>query len=280
MELVHEGDEATASVALNSYSWPKRATPLTYIPYGITGVSPSSGPYAGYTEILVSGKGFTSEIAENAKCRFGIESNSVVVDAEVLDYTKLMCKSPPDFKLPTGADEFLSVPFGIAFNKEEFQPWTEGTNRFRFYTQPRISQADPDEVTIGKMAEIFVSAEEGTKFFEPVPSGGSSSSQNQYGIHCNFEDFGNTVGMYINETTLLCVSPRIPGDSDDYSTETVKLSVAMNGQDFNEIESDAHVTFIGTGSNLGLFKFLLTAILLGLLFVALGYAGMALWTYF
>ena len=86
--------------------------------------------------------------------------------------------------------------------------------------------------------------------------------------------------MYINETTLLCVSPRIPGDSDDYGTEKVKLSVAMNGQDFNEIESEAYVTFIGTGSNLGLFKFLLTAILLGLLFVALGYAGMALWTYF
>jgi len=85
--------------------------------------------------------------------------------------------------------------------------------------------------------------------------------------------------MYINETTLLCVSPRIPGDPEDYSTEKVKLSVAMNGQDFNEIESEAFVTFIGNGSNLGIFKFLLTAILLSLLFVALGYAGIALWTY-
>jgi len=77
--------------------------------------------------------------------------------------------------------------------------------------------------------------------------------------------------MYINDTTLLCVSPRVPGESDDYSTEKVKLTVAMNGQDFNEIESEAYVTFIGTGSNLGMFKALLTIILLGLFLVALFY---------
>jgi len=45
----------------------------------------------------------------------------------------------------------------------------------------------------------------------------------------------------------------------------------MNGQDFNEIESEAYVTFIGTGSNLGMFKALLTIILLGLFLVALFY---------
>jgi hypothetical protein len=167
---VNEGEEHTASVALNSYSWPKKVTPLTYIPYGVTNVSPSSGPYTGYTEILVTGKGFTNEIAENAKCRFGIDSNNIVVEAEVMDYTKLICKSPPDFKLPNGADEFLSVPFGIAFNKEELQPWTEDLHRFRFYTQPKIAEANPDEIQIPKMAEIFVTADEGTKFFEPVPS--------------------------------------------------------------------------------------------------------------
>jgi hypothetical protein len=170
MDLVNEGEEHTASVALNSYSWPKKVTPLTYIPYGVTNVSPSSGPYTGYTEILVTGKGFTNEIAENAKCRFGIDSNNIVVEAEVMDYTKLICKSPPDFKLPNGADEFLSVPFGIAFNKEELQPWTEDLHRFRFYTQPKIVEANPDEINIPKMAEIFVTADEGTRFFEPVPS--------------------------------------------------------------------------------------------------------------
>lgn len=45
MDLVNEGDSHTASVALNSYSWPKKENPLTYVPYGVTGVFPSSGPY-------------------------------------------------------------------------------------------------------------------------------------------------------------------------------------------------------------------------------------------
>ena len=139
-----------------------------------------------------------------------------------------MCKSPPDFKLPSGSDESLSVPFGISFNKEEFLPWTEDLHRFRYYVQPKIASADPDEVVIGKMAEIFVTAEEGSIFFEPVPIN-HGKGQNNYGISCNFEDFGNTFGMFVNDTTLLCVSPRIPGDADDYATEQVKLSVAMNG---------------------------------------------------
>lgn len=55
MELLNEGDEHKASVALNSYSWPKGgdSKPQTFIPYGVKSISPSSGPYTGYTEILV-----------------------------------------------------------------------------------------------------------------------------------------------------------------------------------------------------------------------------------
>lgn len=109
IELVPEDAVHHATVALNSYSWPKPASDevaeaLTFIPYGVTGIYPNSGPYSGFTEVLVQGKGFTPEIAEFAQCRFGVDANQVVVKAEVLDYTKLMCRTPENFPLPQGAD--------------------------------------------------------------------------------------------------------------------------------------------------------------------------------
>jgi hypothetical protein len=161
IELISEGEVAYANVALNSYSWPHNDAnaPLTYTPYGIVGVFPSSGPYSGFTDILIQGKGFTEEIADKAKCRFGIDSNYAIVDAEVMDYTKLVCRSPADFHLPIGASSHISVPIGIAFNGEEFKPWTEGLNRFRFYNNPVIVEASPNEVTIGKMAEVYLLAD-------------------------------------------------------------------------------------------------------------------------
>ena len=37
------------------------------------------------------------------------------------------------------------------------------------------------------------------------------------GILCNFEDeFGTSMGMYINETTVMCVTPHIQGRPEDY----------------------------------------------------------------
>jgi len=130
--------------------------------------------------------------------------------------------------LPQGADQRLSVPIGISFNDEEFKPWTEDLHRFRFYTNPKIKAAIPDEVKIGRMAEIMLIAEDDSPaFFETVPTG--KSSKDQFGILCNFEEFGHSMGVYINETALLCVSPRVPGDPEDYHRETVLVTVAMNG---------------------------------------------------
>lgn len=53
---------------------------------------------------MITGKGFSSDIADKARCRFGVDSNNVIVDAEVIDYTKLVCHSPADFKLPSTSD--------------------------------------------------------------------------------------------------------------------------------------------------------------------------------
>lgn len=274
MDLVNEGDHLPATLALNSYSWPKGVA-IPFVPYGLTGVFPSAGPYSGFTDILLQGKGFTEELAPKAKCRFGIDSNYAVVDAEVIDYTKLVCRSPASFNLPQGGDERMSVPIGISFMGEEFRPWTEGLHRFRFYLNPVIREAVPDEVKIGKMAEIILLADEDSPhFFEPVPTG--KTSKDQFGILCSFEEFGHSMGMYVNETALLCVSPRVPGDPEDYSRETVKVSVAMNGQDFDDIDSYAHVTFVGTGSDLYIWKWIITFILVALLLLALAMCCSAL----
>jgi hypothetical protein len=96
-------------------------------------MQPASGPYDGYTDVMVHGRGFTDEIAENARCKFGTDGNYAVVEAEVLDYKRLVCRSPAEFMLPETADEQISVPFGIAFGEEDTKPWTKGTWRYKFY---------------------------------------------------------------------------------------------------------------------------------------------------
>ena len=58
------------------------------------------------------------------------------------------------------------MPIGVAFLEEEFDPWTESVHRFRYYAPPRIIQADPDEIEVGKMAEVFVFADENSEFWE------------------------------------------------------------------------------------------------------------------
>ena len=77
------------------------------------------------------------------------------------------------------------------------------------------------------------------------------------------------MGMYVNETTVLCVSPHIPGQPDDYYQESVQVAIAMNGQDFNDMHSDAEELFIGTGSNMKLIHFILGTLLVGLLILSI-----------
>ena len=96
-----------------------------------------------------------------------------------------------------------------------------------------------------------------------------SKSGDTTGILCNFEDFGTSMGLYINETTILCVTPHIKGRPEDYYRETVQVTVAMNGQDFNEMQSDAYVTFIGQGSDGKLLYFIIASLLIALLIIAL-----------
>jgi hypothetical protein len=67
---------------------------------------------------LIVGKGFSEELQDKAKCRFGIAADYAIVEAEVLSYDKMICRSPAEFKLPPTADTTLSVPLGVSFNED------------------------------------------------------------------------------------------------------------------------------------------------------------------
>jgi len=49
----------------------------------------------------------------------------------------------------------------------------------------------------------------------------------------------------------------------------VKLSVALNGQDFDEDNSEVEFTFVGTGSTLVFWPYVIGTLLIGLLLIAL-----------
>jgi hypothetical protein len=66
----------------------------------------------------------------------------------------------------------------------------------------------------------------------------------------------------------MCITPSVPDDPESIYRETVTVTVAMNGQDFNEDYSSATFTFVGTGSNLAIWHFILGTLLIGLLVIA------------
>jgi hypothetical protein len=166
MALAKENEPFEAKFALNSYSWVGTSPAQLYMPYGVIDIQPRSGPYDGFTDIFITGAGFTPEIAEFAKCRFGVDQDFAVVDAEVLDFNRMTCRSPETFKLPTEGSKTISVPFGIAFGNENYHPWTLDKNRYMFYENPYLVQATPAEVKIGRMAEIFVRADSKQPYLE------------------------------------------------------------------------------------------------------------------
>lgn len=166
MPLAKEGEPFESKIALNSYSWVGTNPASLFMPYGITDMQPRSGPYDGFTDIFITGAGYTSEIAENAKCRFGVDQDYAIVEAQVLDFNRMTCRSPENFKLPQEGSKTISVPFGISFGNENYHPWTLGNNRYLFYENPYLVEAIPAEVKIGKMAEIFVRADPQKPFIE------------------------------------------------------------------------------------------------------------------
>jgi len=95
METVAEGERLLAQTALNSYSWsaPNEDEGDTYyVPYSVNQIYPMSGPATGGTDVIIHGRGFLE--SDNPRCRFGTPANYVIVDADILSYTRMACRTP------------------------------------------------------------------------------------------------------------------------------------------------------------------------------------------
>jgi hypothetical protein len=174
------------------------------------------------------------------------------------------------------------VPISIAITKDEYDPWTESSQKFRFYEQPNIAKCDPCEVDVGTKRDIYVWAEEGSQFFEPIQQIELTQNEqdaedneilappNEYhGIKCSFGRFGTTTETYVNSSVIICDSPSIADEPDSIYRETVQLTVALNGITFGDEVSELEFTFVGTGTYLSFWPFILGAILIAVLIMVL-----------
>lgn len=92
------------------------------------------------------------------------------------------------------------MPFSIALGQDDNDPWTKTSHVFRFYRQPELASAHPEQLEVGRIAEVYIKAAEGHAFFEPLaiqPNSeagtntiaGSGSALSS--IRCNYGRFGN-----------------------------------------------------------------------------------------
>jgi hypothetical protein len=116
-----------------------------------------------------------------------------------------------------------------------------------------------------------VTASETEPFWQPTPAAGDNTINNdQYGIKCKFGRFGTSTGTYVNQTTILCLTPNIADDPEDISAEAVPITVAMNGVDFNDDYSQADFTFNGTGGVVSTWVVIIGTLIFALLLLAMG----------
>lgn len=273
-----------AQVSLNSYSYTDASDDTYFRPYGVLNISPSSGPTGGVTTVVVQGEGFVPEDGVTPRCRFGSPANYAIVEAEILSYSRVACRTPESLPLTPTAALPRDVPFSVAMSGDEFNPWTSTSHKFRFYEEPLIASVEPAEVDVGRIAEVYVTAADDSEFFEPMPltplSSTEEGSQEEASfsnarpgalsaIRCKFGRFGETSAVYINSTTIKCTTPPADDAPDSVYRETVQLSVAMNGQDFVEEDSNTEFTFNGTAPYISFATLVMT--LLAIAFV--GFAG-------
>ena len=66
----------------------------------------------------------------------------------------------------------------------------------------------------------------------------------------------------------MCLTPNIQDDPADISEESVQVTVAMNGVDFNEDYSEVEFTFLGTGGSISTLVIIMGTLIFGLLIVS------------
>ena len=229
----------------------------------------------------MQGEGFVSEDNVTPRCRFGTSADYAIVEAEILSYSRLACRTPDSLgSTPTSALP-RDVPFSIALSGDEFAPWTQSSHKFRFYAQPKLQATDVEEVNIGNLLPVYITATEDDEFDEPMTPSHKLELNNRVSvseveeeqstptvIKCRFGRFGESSAVRINDTTVMCTSPATDIEPDEVYRETVNVAVAMNGVDFMESDDSPEFTFVGTAPYISFAAILLILLAVGFVLFA------------
>lgn len=245
MDRPRNGTQLIVSVSINGQDYAN--SNLTYSVYGLVDTAPKGGPITGSTEVMIKGFGFKNT---DPRCRFGIDSVNLIVQGKVIDDSHMVCVSPANFKIPDGSQLPLDVPLEIGFSDSKYHPWTHTDNKFRFYDNPKVLALLPAYGWVDERYELTVTADEKQGFF-PAITGWKSSGELDvlHAIVCRFGKYGTVPALYVNKTSIKCITPETKIARKEMHEDTVTVEVALNGQDFFKAGS---YTFKGTSTGLWL----------------------------
>jgi len=183
---------------------------------------------------VVAGFGFDVPEGYKTYCRFGIKSDFIVVDAEVVDPEHMICISPTDFKIPSTTELPLDVPLEIGFAQEgENIPWTNSDNKFRFYQNPAVTALSPAGCSVEDEVEVLITAKGKNNFFQAITGMTTAGEADlAHAMVCQFGDYGVTPATYVDPDTIKCMSPRTGLEADAVGKISLDIKLSLNSQDF------------------------------------------------
>ena len=267
-------------IALNGVSFTKKNPKLVINTYSIEEINPVSGPIETGTIIVVKGSGYTK--SENIRCRFGVPGYFSYTEGTFISYNKITCPSPKDFNIPQGGALPFTVPFSIAFNDDEFNPWTSTSHTFTFYSTPDVVVVEPKEIETTQITPVHLKSDVIEKQFFSMPLASIIEDEyqvlNKDGEHyrevkssvaeqpivCRFGKYGVTEAEFLNKTDIICLTPKFNVEDEDIVYEEIPIEISPNGVDFVEA---GKITLKGQKAKSTGFMFSVLAIL-GVLFLA------------
>lgn len=106
-----------------------------YRVYGALEAGPMGGPIEGGTSVMIGGFGFSKN---KPACKFGVDDNNIIVQANFIDSEHMSCVSPRNYPVPDVAKLPMDLPLEIGFGDLKNRPWTKSSHKFRFYKNPKI----------------------------------------------------------------------------------------------------------------------------------------------
>ena len=146
----------------------------------------------------------------------------------------------------------FTVPFSIAFNDDEFLPWTQTSHVFTFYKTPDVDIITPKEVNTTHIIPVHLKADTEEQQFFSMPLASIKEDEyqvlNKDGDHkrevkktvkdqpitCRFGKYGVTQAEFLNETDIVCLTPKFEDEDNDIVYEELKIEVAPNSVDYIE----------------------------------------------